>query len=71
MTEIEKIGYKVLSQFDKATDVAFNDYVFATKYGKKAQILSAKRAWEQSIAIAGAVDRALYEVRTELEAVKA
>jgi hypothetical protein len=67
MNQIEKAISQIAIQYDNAQEKAWNAYSFAKKYGKKAEQLEAKKAWEQAFAVVVAVDQALDQMRVALE----
>ena len=66
MTSVEQVSRKVLTQFEKVADAAFEEFVFASKYGTKAEAGQAKQAWKQAAAVVLAVDTALTDVREQM-----
>lgn len=71
MTKLEQASREALNEFDKVADAAFEEFVFASKYGTKAETQLAKQAWKQATAIVLAVDTALQEVREKVSKTKA
>lgn len=71
MTSLEQASREALNEFDKVADAAFEEFVFASKYGTKAEAQLAKQAWQQATAVVLAVDTALTDVQEKVSAVKA
>lgn len=71
MNEIELATSKILRKYEEVAEVAWKDYYYALKYGKKAEQVKAKKVREETMAIVVAVDEALYALRAELEKVSA
>jgi len=58
-----QIADAVKAPYEKAYDQAHKDWVFALKYGNKAEQVEAWRALDIARAVAVAVDRALFEAQ--------
>lgn len=67
MNKIESASSKILKKYEEASDVAWDNYRYASKYGKKAEKLEARKAWQEATAVLVAVDTALYDLRWEME----
>ena len=58
-----QIADAVKAPYEKAYDEAHNAWVFALKYGKKAEQVETRRALDIAHAVAVAVDKALFEAQ--------
>lgn len=70
MTSLEQASREALNEFAKVADATFEEFVFASKYGTKAETQLAKQAWQQATAVERAVDTALTNVREKITAVE-
>jgi flagellar biosynthesis/type III secretory pathway protein FliH len=67
MNEILKVTSKILNKYQIAEEKAAEAYRLAKKFGKKAEQLETKKAWNEALAAVIAVDEALDEMRQALE----
>jgi hypothetical protein len=67
MNKIESAANKILRKYEIASDEAWENYRYATKYGKKAEKLETRKVWQEATAVLVAVDTALYDLRWEME----
>jgi DNA repair ATPase RecN len=66
-TTIEQLHSKTLKPYGDNEERLGNAYILAKKYGKKAEILEARKEWQESLKIFLAVDEALSNFRHNLE----
>lgn len=69
-TAKEKAQHATLKPYEQLEDAAGDAYLLAKKYGKKAEIDQARKAWQEAQAVVIAVENALIDFNIYLEAAK-